>query len=168
MTAIEFNSQILNLKESFQYFAYSLTMNQDDANDLVQDTFLKALKNKDKFDPSTNIKAWLYTIMKNTFINQYRRNMKMQRVFEANEKTSTVIRVPDMNYQSAESQLTRSEIMTAIEGLEDEFRIPFMMHFEGYKYKEIAKKLDLSIGTVKSRIFFSRQKLMKRLHHLQN
>ena len=168
MTAIEFNSQILNLKETFQYFAYSLTLNQDDANDLVQDTFLKALKNKDKFDPSTNIKAWLYTIMKNTFINQYRRKMKIRKVFESNEKESTVVRIPDINYQTADSQLTSSEIMNAIENLEDEFRVPFMMHFEGYKYKEIAEKLNLSIGTVKSRIFFSRQKLIIKLQHLQN
>ncbi|HEY9114184.1 MAG TPA: RNA polymerase sigma factor [Bacteroidales bacterium] len=168
MTAFEFNSQIISLKDTFQYFAYSLTSNQEDANDLVQETFLKALKNKDKFDPSTNIKAWLYTIMRNTFINQYRRNAKMQRVFESKENQSTVVRIPDSNLQTADSQLTSAEIMVAIEELEDEFRIPFMMHFEGYKYKEIAEELNLSIGTVKSRIFFCRQKLMKKLHHLQN
>jgi len=168
MTAFEFNSQIISLKDSFQYFAYSLTSNHEDANDLVQDTFLKALSNKDKFDPSTNIKAWLFTIMRNTFINQYRRKVKIRRVFESKEDQSAVVRVKDSNLQTADSQITSSEIMSEINKLEDEFRIPFMMHFEGYKYKEIAEKLNLSIGTVKSRIFFSRQKLMKKLHHLQN
>lgn len=168
MTAFEFNSQIIGLKDTFQYFAYSLTSNHEDANDLVQDTFLKALMNKDKFDPSTNIKAWLYTIMKNTFINQYRRKAKINKVFESKENQNAVVRVKDSNYVPADSKLTSAEIMNAIEELEDEFRIPFMMHFEGYKYKEIADVLNLSIGTVKSRIFFSRQKLMKKLHHLQN
>ena len=168
MTAFEFNSQIISLKDTFQYFAYSLTSNQEDANDLVQETFLKALKNKDKFDPATNIKAWLYTIMRNTFINQYRRQSKISRVFESKENPNGLGKIKDTNFISAESELNTAEILRAIEELEDEFRVPFMMHFEGYKYKEIADELELSIGTVKSRIFFCRQKLMKKLHHLQN
>lgn len=168
MTAIEFNSQIINLKDSFRYFAYSLTSNHEDANDLVQDTFLKALMNKDKFDPSTNIKAWLYTIMKNTFINKYRRQVKTNSMFTPADNQVHVGKVIESGHISPESRLNSMEIMQAIDELSDDFRIPFMMHFNGYKYKEIAEKMDLSIGTVKSRIFFSRQKLMKKLKYMDN
>jgi RNA polymerase sigma factor (sigma-70 family) len=168
MTAIEFNHKILSLKDNLQYFAYSLTSNREDANDLIQDTYLKAIIHKDKFDPATNLKAWIYTIMKNTFINKYRKDVKVNTIIDntkdlyyLNNSGQSDIVTPDSNYN-------HSELVRVIDGLEDEHRIPFQMHFQGYKYKEIADSLNLSIGTVKSRIFFSRKKLMERLKDFQN
>jgi len=168
MTAIEFNHKLLDLKDRLQYFAYSLTANQEDADDLMQDTFLKAITNKDKFDPHTNLKAWVYTIMKNTFINKYRKDSKISTVIDntkdlyyLNNSNSTLSASPDSVYN-------HNELVKVIDNLQDDHRIPFQMHFQGYKYKEIAESLDLSIGTVKSRIFFSRKKLMEKLRDFQN
>jgi RNA polymerase sigma factor (sigma-70 family) len=169
MTAIEFNHKVLSLKEKLQYFAYSLTSNQEDANDLIQDTLLKAISNKDKFDPATNMKAWVYTIMKNTFINKYRKDTKVNMVMDNTRdlyylNTSSIaeeVVAPDSEY-------THGELEKVVSELQDDHRIPFQMHFEGYKYKEIAETLNLSIGTVKSRIFFGRKKLMEQLKDFQN
>lgn len=168
MTAIEFNHKLLSLKDNLQYFAYSLTANHEDANDLIQDTYLKAIVHKDKFDPATNLKAWIYTIMKNTFINKYRKDIKVNTIIDStkdlyylNNSGQSDIVMPDSKYNHA-------ELVKVIDNLEDEHRIPFQMHFQGYKYKEIAETLNLSIGTVKSRIFFSRKKLMEKLRDFQN
>ncbi len=168
MTAIEFNQRLISLQDNLRYFAKSLTSNDDDANDLMQETFLKAIQYKDKFDPATNLKAWTYTIMKNTFINNYRKNMRTSTfvdttadLYYLNVNNQAKDSVPDSMYFT-------NEISRKIDSLEDEHRIPFQMHFEGYKYKEIAEKLNLSIGTVKSRIFFSRKKLINKLNDYQN
>lgn len=168
MTAIEFNHKVLSLKDNLRYFAYSLTSNYDDANDLIQDTFLKALTNKEKFDPSTNLKAWMYTIMKNTFINKYRKDVKMNTIIDTTDDLYYLNISKKTEDVSPESEMNHSELEKVVNDLEDEHRIPFMMHFNGFKYKEIADKLNLSIGTVKSRIFFSRKKLMERLGDFQN
>jgi len=168
MTALEFNHSLLGLRDKLKYFAYSLTANHEDADDLIQDTFVKAFTNKDKFDPATNLKAWVYTIMKNTFINKYRKDTKISTVIDntkdlyyLNNSNSTEITSPDSVYN-------HNELVKVIDGLQDDHRIPFQMHFQGYKYKEIAESLNLSIGTVKSRIFFSRKKLMEKLRDFQN
>jgi RNA polymerase sigma-70 factor (ECF subfamily) len=167
MTALEFNHKILSLRENLQYFAYSLTSNHEDADDLIQDTYVKALTHKDKFDPATNLKAWIYTIMKNTFINKYRKDTKVNTIIDntkdlyfLNNSDSTVSIAPDSKYN-------HNELVKEVENLQDEHRIPFQMHFQGYKYKEIAEQLNLSIGTVKSRIFFGRKKLMEKLKDFQ-
>ena len=168
MTAIEFNHRILGLQNNLQYFAYSLTSNREDANDLMQETYLKAITHKDKFDPSTNLKAWVYTIMKNTFINKYRREMKVNMIIDTTEDLFYLNNSKNSTSVSPESRFSQSELEKVIDELQDEHRIPFMMHFQGYKYKEIAHHLDLSIGTVKSRIFFCRKKLMSKLKDFKN
>lgn len=167
MTNNNFNYQLLNLQSNLERFALSLTMNSEDANDLLQETLLKALTYKDKYKDETNLKAWTFTIMRNTFINNYRKNVKRKTTndttdnsFFINQSTSYAQETPDMSYSA-------NEITKKINALTDEFRIPFLMHTEGFKYKEIAEELDLKIGTVKSRIFFSRQKLMKQLDGYQ-
>ena len=163
MTAIEFNHQLTSLEEKLLRFAFSLTSNKDDAKDLLQDTMLKAITYRDQFVQYTNLKAWTYTIMKNTFINNYRRNVRQNTAFDntkdlffLNQNKDTVNVGPDSAYSA-------QEITKVIDSLEDEFKVPFKMHTEGFKYKEIAQKLDLKIGTVKSRIFFTRKKLMDAL-----
>ena len=168
MTAVEFNHKVLSLKDNLRYFAYSLTANHEDADDLIQDTFLKAITNKDKFDPATNLKAWVYTIMKNTFINKYRKDTKVNTIIDNTRDLYFLNNSDSADLISPESQYSLSELEKVIDALEDEHRIPFQMHFQGYKYKEIAESLHLSIGTVKSRIFFSRKKLISKLKDYQN
>ena len=160
MTTQEFNSNLIDLKSNLQRFAMSLTSDRDSALDLVQDTYLKAITYKDKFVDYTNLKAWVFTIMKNTFINNYRRNSKENTLIDGTRDLYYVNMPHDKGFISPESSYAEDEIQKAIDSLEDEFRIPFRMHLDGYKYKEIADELDLKIGTVKSRIFFTRQKLM--------
>jgi RNA polymerase sigma-70 factor, ECF subfamily len=160
MTAIEFNQQLVNQKISLKNFAYSLTLNSEEAQDLVQETFLKALRYREKFADATNLKAWLYTIMKNTFINSYRRSIKTRQIITQTDDLSLVKPLEGSNTPSAESQLNFKHITNAVESLEEEYKIPFIRYNDGYKYKEIADELDLPIGTVKSRIFLARKKLM--------
>lgn len=160
MTINEFNNSLIEMKSNLQRFAMSLTSDRDSALDLVQDTFLKAITYRDKFTDYTNLKAWVFTIMKNTFINNYRRNAKENTIIDGTKDLYYINISNDKGSISPESQYSEGEIEKAIDSLGDEFRIPFRMHIEGFKYHEIAEKLDLKIGTVKSRIFFTRQKLM--------
>lgn len=160
MTQLEFNSNLIGLKTNLQRFAMSLTSDRDEAQDLVQDTYLKAITYKEKFVDYTNLKAWVFTIMKNTFINNYRRNVKENTIIDGTRDLFYINQPGDKGFISPESIYSENEIEKAIDTLEDEFRIPFRMHIEGYKYKEISDELGLKIGTVKSRIFFTRQKLM--------
>lgn len=168
MTAIEFNHQILDLKDKLRYFAFSLTANHEDAADLIQDTYVKAITNKDKFDPATNLKAWIYTIMKNTFINKYRKDSKVKTVIDNTKDLYYLNNSNKSGEAMPDSIYNHSELEKVINALSDDHRIPFLMHFQGFKYKEIAEQLDLSIGTVKSRIFFSRKKLIEKLKDFQN
>jgi len=163
MTTFEFNNHLIGMKPNLQRFAMSLTSDRDTALDLVQDTYLKAITHKDKFVDYTNLKAWVFTIMKNTFINNYRRNIKENTIIDGTQDLYYLNRPHDKGSISPESSHAEGEIEKAINSLADEFRIPFRMHIEGYKYREIADELGLKIGTVKSRIFFTRQKLMYKL-----
>jgi RNA polymerase sigma factor (sigma-70 family) len=163
MTTTEFNYKLLSLQTSLEYFARKLTQNQEDANDLVQETYLKALTFRDKYVHHTNLKAWLFTIMKNIFINNYRRNKKGRTIMESTDNLNYYSRRISEHPITPESRLSEKEILEVVATLEDDHRIPFEMHTQGYKYKEIADELDISIGTVKSRIFFGRKKLMSRL-----
>ena len=163
MTAIEFNHQLISLEQGLKRYAISLTANTEDALDLIQETYLKALSSRDKFEDHTNLKAWVFTIMKNTFINNYKRSRRENTAFDnikdiyyLNQNKISSLATPD-------SEVSAEEIKKYICGLEDDYRIPFQMHFNGYKYKEIADHLNLKIGTVKSRIFFGRKKLMESL-----
>ncbi len=163
MTTFDFNNSLIGMKPNLQRYAMSLTSDHDTALDLVQDTYLKAITNKDKFVDYTNLKAWVFTIMKNTFINNYRRNIKENTIIDGTQDLYYINQPHDKGFISPESYYIEGEIEKAINSLDDEFRIPFRMHLEGFKYKEIAEELSLKIGTVKSRIFFTRQKLMQML-----
>lgn len=163
MTSIEFNFQVTSLRDKLRYFALKLTQNGDDADDLLQDTMLKAFVNRDKFAEKTNLAAWLYTIMKNTFINNYRKSVKANTIID-NTKDLYYLNIPQGKSSiSPESRLAEKEIMKSINDLDDTYRVPFQMHNDGFKYKEIADKLDIPIGTVKSRIFLARKELMESL-----
>lgn len=167
MTTIEFNYQIINLQKNLEGYALSLTTDSNNAKDLLQETILKALINREKFINSTNLKAWLYTIMKNTFINEYRRNKKANTFIDKTDNQYFLNNSKISEYSSPESKIAEKDIYKALSELSNDFKIPFEMYHDGFKYKEIAEELNLSIGTVKSRIFFTRKKLMKKLNDYQ-
>jgi RNA polymerase sigma factor (sigma-70 family) len=147
-------------------YAYSLTRNRTDAEDLVQETFLRAIQNKDKFQQGSNLKAWMFTIMKNTFINNYHKQNLTHATLDSSKELYNLKNESYNERITPESILSNHEIIREIKNLKEEQRVPFQMHFEGYKYKEIAEELNLSIGTIKSRIFFSRKKLMNKFQDL--
>ena len=168
MTAIEFNYQLTNLSNNLERFALSLTSDPEEAKDLLQETYVKAISYRDKFEDNTNLKAWTFTIMKNTFINNYRRAVKANTTFDNTDDLYYLNLNRESSVDSPETSISTKEINKAIQNLEDEFKVPFLMHTQGYKYKEIADELDLKIGTVKSRIFFTRKKLMGVLKDYSN
>jgi RNA polymerase sigma-70 factor (ECF subfamily) len=163
MTALEFNNQIVSLQNPLKFFALKLTADNEDANDLLQETLLKALKYRDKFVDPTNLKAWLYTIMKNTFINNYRRASRKKTIIDTTDESYFLNLPKSTNDESPDSALRYEEIKKEVDRLDDDVRIPFDMHNSGYKYKEIADELKMPIGTVKSRIFLARKKLTSAL-----
>ncbi len=163
MTAVEFNYKLMGLQNNLKYFAYTLTSNYDDAQDLVQETFLKALTNRDKFAENTNLKAWTFTIMKNTFINNYRQNVRNNTIVDKTDDLYFLNLSKESSLGLPDSDYSVKEIQDVIYQVSPEQRKPFEMYNQGYKYKEIADVLNLSIGTVKSRIFFTRKKLMEAL-----
>lgn len=165
MSTAEFNTALVSLEPNLERFAYSLTANKEDARDLLQETYLKALTYREKFEDNTNIKAWTFTIMKNTFINNYRKGIKQRTTFDSSDNQFLIN--GRAHGEGPESNFSHSEISRKVNELGDDFRVPFQMHTDGYKYREIAEKLNLNIGTVKSRIFFSRQKLMNALPDYQ-
>jgi len=163
MTNVEFNSKLLGMKTYLHWFAISLTSDRDKASDLVQDTYLKVITSKDKFADLINLKALVFTIMKNTYIDNYRRDVKKNRQFDYSKEMYSIKPTYERGFSSTESDFDALEIEKTIDLLDDESRIPFRMYINGYKYKEIAEELGLLIGTVKSRIFHTRRKLMMML-----
>ena len=152
----------MNLQSNLLNFAYMLTSNRDDAYDLLQDTTLKALDNEEKFAENSNFKGWVFTIMRNIFINNYRRSARAATVVDTTDNLYHLNLSQDSGLEAPECSLSAGEITEAINSFSDEYRIPFSMHVQGYKYNEIAEKMDLPLGTVKSRIFFARKKLQAR------
>jgi RNA polymerase sigma factor (sigma-70 family) len=163
MPLSDFNSKLIIYREPLNYFAQTLTRNTEDANDLVQETMLKALIYESKYKNDTNLKAWLYTIMKNIFINSYRKDKKMRIVFDGSTDLF-YLNVPETSRQfDPEKRMEHRELITKMNELPEDFKTPVKMFFEGYKYKEIADELALPIGTIKSRIFLGRKALAEQL-----
>lgn len=159
MGTAKFQSNLMSLQANMLNFAYMLTSNRDDAYDLLQDTTLKALDNEDKFTEGTNFKGWVFTIMRNIFINNYRRGARQATVVDTTENLYLLNIAQDSGMETPEGSYSVSEISDSISDLPKEFRIPFSMHVAGYRYNEIAEHMQLPLGTVKSRIFFARKKL---------
>lgn len=153
----------MSLRDKLFVYAYSLTYDREKARDLLQETFLKALTYRHMFIPNTNFKAWIYTIMRNTFINDYRRNEKAKQTFKDSNADFQLKFEKHTTYMSPESICLSNEILKCINLLDDEYKVPFKMFLDGYKYKEIAEVINIPLGTVKSRIFFARKKLEKSL-----
>lgn len=162
MRSEKFQSNLMALQSNMLNFAYMLTSNRDDAYDLLQDTTLKALDNEDKYTDNTNFKGWVFTIMRNIFINNYRRTARAATVVDTTENLYHLNLSQDSGLESPEGSFHASEITDAIDEFPEEYRVPFSMHVAGYKYNEIAEHMHLPLGTVKSRIFFARKKLQAR------
>ncbi len=163
MSIIEFNNQLFNLNQSLNAFAYNLTKDSEEAKDLYQETAFRAISNREKFNPGTNFKAWMFTIMKNIFINQYRKKQKANTVIDKTENLYYLNSGSKTIRNEADTNLSIKELSDMIDELDDSLMIPFLMHFEGFKYHEISDKLDLPLGTVKSRIFFARKALKEKI-----
>lgn len=159
MTALEFSFQINKNLKLLKPFALRLTRDQDDAKDLVQDTLVKAFSNRDKFEDGTNLKAWLFTIMKNTFITQYQRMVRRKTFIDTTDNLHFINSTSATQENEAKNKFLREDLKRSLKGLDVAYRIPFLMFFKGYKYHEIAEELNLPIGTVKNRIHIARKEL---------
>lgn len=154
-----FKDRLLSLQGNLLNFAFLLTSNSEEAKDLLQDTTLKALDNRDKYIDNINFKGWVFTIMRNIFINNYRRVVRCQTVIDQTEDLYHLNLPQESGFDTPDGTYTIKEINKAITSFSDEYKVPFSMHVSGYKYHEIADHMHLPLGTVKSRIFFARQRL---------
>lgn len=161
--ANNFKNRLLMLQGNMLNFAYMLTSNREDAYDLLQDTTLKVLDNEEKYVDNTNFKGWVFTIMRNIFINNYRRIAREATMVDQTEDLYHLNLPQESGLETPEGGVAVGEITEAINSFPDEYRVPFSMLVAGYKYNEIAEKMNLPLGTVKSRIFFARQKLQELL-----
>jgi len=161
MNEADFNAKFDDLTPSLKSFAYNLTKDNEEAKDLYQETAFRAMTNRDKFRAGTNLKAWLFTIMKNIFINNYRKKTKANTIVDTTDNLYFINSSKSVVSNGAGTIIQMEELGKMITDLEDSIRIPFQMHYEGYKYQEIADQLILPLGTVKSRIFFARKELKK-------
>lgn len=155
--------KLVGMQKRLFNFAYSLTMNRDDAQDLLQSTSLKVLNNQEKFVNNDNFSGWIFTIMRNIFINDYHSSSNKYTVFDNEEGTIMNRYASNPGEETPDSTYTVKEINRAIKSLAEEYRIPFSLYLSGYKYQEIADRMNLPIGTVKSRIYASRQQLQSKL-----
>ncbi len=154
-----FRKNLVNLQSNLMNFAYQLTSDREAAADLLQDTTLKALDNEEKFTSETNFKGWVFTIMRNIFINNYRKTVRQATIVDTTDDLYHINTSQESALESPEGSMTVKEINKILESFDDEFRVPFNMHVAGYKYSEIAEEMNLPVGTVKSRIFFARKRL---------
>lgn len=170
MTSVEFGTKVQEHSRVLKNYALQLTQNMEDANDLVQETLLKALTYRSKFSEGTNLKGWLYTIMRNSFINNYRRITKRNTFIDTTDNTYMLDSNTDQKTENeGELKFLRDDLAAAIETLPEDLKITFNKNALGFKYHEIAEELDIPIGTVKTRIFVARRKLRKILaNHAKN
>lgn len=161
--AANFAQTLISIQNELLLFAYKLTSDQEEANDLLQETSLKALDNEEKYAVGTNFKGWIYTIMRNIFINNYRRTLPDQTYVDQSENSFCLNQCLDLEADSTESAYDLKEMHRIVNALPKELKTPFAMYVSGFKYREIAEKLNLPLGTVKSRIYFTRQKLQEEL-----
>lgn len=163
MNTSHFQKRLLSIQENMMNFALTLTANREDAQDLMQETSLKVLDNREKFADNRNFKGWVLTVMRNIFINNYHRVVRTQTVVDNNIDLYNLDVANDSMFDTPDGSCQLKEITEAIDGLNDELKAPFSMYVSGYHYHEIADALDIPLGTVKSRIFFARQELKTKL-----
>ncbi|WP_316829521.1 sigma-70 family RNA polymerase sigma factor [Pedobacter aquatilis] len=163
MTTFEFNKLVNVHSVSLKSHALKFTNDIEDANDLVQDTLVKAIRFYENFQEGTNIKGWLFVIMRNTFINNYRKISKTRALITQNDEISSANLMHSATSNQAEGKFIVGDIGKALASLPEAYHTPFVRYFEGYKYHEIADMLQIPLGTVKTRIFVAREMLKKYL-----
>lgn len=163
MTKLDFNKLVVSQEIFLKRYALRFTADQDDASDLVQDTLLKAVCSWDSLPEDVNVKGWLFTILKNTYINNYKRQVRKNKVFTQSDDISYERLLFSATGNQGESKFILDDLKTALFNLPAEYESPFTMYFKGYKYHEIADQLIIPIGTVKTRIYVARKLLKKSL-----
>jgi RNA polymerase sigma-70 factor (ECF subfamily) len=156
-----FENKLVDLQNNMMSFALALTSNKEEARDLLQETTLRALDNKEKYYENVNFKGWVFTIMHNIFVNNYRRVVRSQTMIDQTENLYHLNMPQDSGFDTPEGAYSVVEISKVIDNFSDEYKVPFSMHVNGFKYEEIAQKLNLPTGTIKSRIFFARKRLQE-------
>lgn len=163
MSTAEFTTVLVAQEATLRQMGFHFTHNRDDLQDLIQDTLARALRYKDRFVDGTNLKSWLFVMMKNIYINQYNQNVG-RKTFADGTPGEYYLNAHGANTESlTERQLIAADLQDSISKLSEKFRTPFELHVEGYQYDEIADELDIPIGTVKSRIFKARERLQDML-----
>ena len=168
MTALEFNYSLTLASKTLKPFALRLTKDLDDAKDLLQDTMMKAFLNREKFEDGTNLKAWLFTIMKNTFNTNYQKAMKRKTFIDTTDNLLFLDSIISARMNDAMNTFAKEELAKAFNEVDEMFKVPFLMYFQGYKYHEIADQLAIPIGTVKNRIHIARKELKESLMAYSN
>ena len=158
-----FERELASLRPTLYGFTRKFTQNRDESLDLVQDTILKALSHRSKFRDDVNLKGWLYTIMRNTFINQYRKNSKFRKQVGERAEYQYLNTEELHTFHKPDSAAQLKEVWEVVNTIKEELSKPFKMYTSGYKYHEIAEHLSLPLGTVKNRIFQARQEIQKQL-----
>jgi RNA polymerase sigma-70 factor, ECF subfamily len=161
-----FYSEIRQYESMLRPFAFNLTRSREESEDLLQDTFFRALSNQEKYSEGTNIKAWLFTIMRNTFINNYRKKKISKTITDTSDNQFLLNSTKQTEKNGSERSFLAEDIRKAIKQVSKDFTEPFIMHYEGFHYQEISEKLSLPLGTVKSRIFLARKELQSRLRSM--
>lgn len=168
----EFNDLVLPYQDALYNFALKMTKDEDDAKDLLQETLLKAYRFFDKFEKGTNIKAWLFMILKNTFINMYRKSTRtpIQVDYEDVQNFYENIQADDVKTthyeEDAFAKTMDDEVTNAISSLQEDYRtVIILSDIEGYSYEEIAEFIDTPVGTVRSRLHRARKMLYSKLYN---
>lgn len=143
MNSMTFKKDLIGVQNDLLRFAYKLTSDREEANDLLQETSLKALDNEDKYMPDTNFKGWIYTIMRNIFINNYRKVVRDQTFVDQTDNLYHLNLPRDTAFENTESAYDLKEMHRIVNSLPREYKVPFSMHVSGFKYREIAEKLGL-------------------------
>ena len=163
MKSISFRKDLIGVQDELLRFAYKLTTDREEANDLLQETSLKALDNEDKYMPDTNFKGWMYTIMRNIFINNYRKSLREVDMTDSTYNLYAQTMTEGEEGNRFETIYDLKELYKVINAVPEDLKKPFMMFVAGFKYREIAEKMDLPVGTIKSRLFLIRKRLQQDL-----
>ena len=167
MSVQDLSSGIIRLEKELLEFAYHLTKERTEASDLYQETAYRAIKNYRLFQPNSNLRAWLMTIMRNLFINAYRKKKRRQVFQDGSANNYLINSTSETVTNQGELKMNYEELISLVDRLEDGLRIPFMLAFEGYKYQDIADEMNIPLGTVKSRLFIARKRIQNaiKLHY---
>lgn len=168
METLNFNCDIYQYRQLLLDRAISYTHDNDDAADLVQDTFIKAFRFSASFQSGTNVRAWLFTILKNTFLNHYYKVKRKKELVDNDGDLSYAQLAPSASLNSGSSKFMMDDIQRALLSLPEDCRFCFCRYFEGYKYHEISEELNIPLGTVKTKIHTARILLKKMLKNYRS